>query len=99
MIMSLGFAIVWLYTDKLMRRPQIMKERNISDESNDLPTTDSSANTDISEVVEYRAKISKRESKMKEMPGKLDPIPQLEKFPSLSSISQSISIRVSVVWL
>ncbi|XP_076291888.1 uncharacterized protein LOC143214559 [Lasioglossum baleicum] len=167
MIMSVGFAIVWLSTDKLMRRPIIpligcfagallmlligimemkhadmylnladisddelishpvfihnfimcllslfcmniyliqawilfdycrwIKEYNISDASNDLPTTDSSANTDRNEVVESRANISKRESKMKEEPGDLDPIPQLDKFPSLTSISQSISIAV-----
>ncbi|XP_031828954.1 uncharacterized protein LOC116425421 [Nomia melanderi] len=71
-----------------------MKEQNISDVSNNLPVTDSSANTDTSEVFESRAKVSRRESKPKEVPGKLDPIPDLENFPSLTSMSHSVTISV-----
>lgn len=70
-----------------------MKEqRNISDVSNDLQVSDTSADTDINEVLEPKEKVSKHGSKWKEEPGELDLIPSLEKFPSLSALSLPESV-------
>ncbi|XP_076629904.1 uncharacterized protein LOC143346049 [Colletes latitarsis] len=61
---------------------------------NDLQVSDSSADTDTSEIFESREKVSKRESKGKKETRELDSIPTLEKLPSLTSISQTINISV-----
>lgn len=70
-----------------------MKEqRNISDVSNDLQVSDTSADTDINEVLEPKEKVSKHGSKWKEEPGELDRShSQLRKIPFLVG---SITTRV-----
>ncbi|XP_076243928.1 uncharacterized protein LOC143185087 [Calliopsis andreniformis] len=70
------------------------EQRNISDVSNDLQVSDSSAATDIIQVLESRQKVSERESKGKEVRGELDPIASFEKFPSLSAIRLPKSVSV-----
>ncbi|XP_078046821.1 uncharacterized protein LOC144475115 [Augochlora pura] len=81
--MNIYLIQAWILVDYW----QSIREYNISDASNDVPATDSSTETDLSEI-------SKHDHKMKEMPGALDPIPKLEKFPSLSSISRTVSVNV-----
>ncbi|XP_015436520.1 PREDICTED: uncharacterized protein LOC107191892 [Dufourea novaeangliae] len=63
-------------------------------EEQNAQISDSSANTDVSEVSEDRPKIGKRKRQLKEEVGELELIPALDRFPSLSSISQSVTVSI-----
>ncbi|XP_034176383.1 uncharacterized protein LOC117602448 isoform X2 [Osmia lignaria lignaria] len=72
----------WILVDYWL---QIKKQRNVS---NDQEVSDSSGDNGIIEHYLPQSCIRKWKNKDKEEPGKLDPIPTLEKFPSLMSTSQ-----------
>ncbi|XP_076547848.1 uncharacterized protein LOC117602448 isoform X4 [Osmia lignaria lignaria] len=83
----------WILVDYWL---QIKKQRNVS---NDQEVSDSSGDNGIIEHYLPQSCIRKWKNKDKEEPGKLDPIPTLEKFPSLMSTSQPENISEEPVIL
>ncbi|KAG7210585.1 hypothetical protein KM043_012103 [Ampulex compressa] len=65
----------------------IRRKGRISGEPADADVSDSSADADITGSVEPTRVETSGESKGKEQPGELDPIPSLEKFPSYTVMS------------